>query len=95
METSGKGMMALMQSPELTALHTKSGALLGARHGEPPANVPPEMFAKGAVGALIRLRTPEARQALDILARSADSRVAGVARDALGRFDRGDEAAGR
>lgn len=93
MERAGKGMMAMMQSPELTALHTKSGALLGARQGEMPANVPPEMFAKGAVGALIRLRTPEARQALEILARSADKDVARIAGEGLRKKDE-DGAAG-
>ena len=37
MERSGKRMMAMMQAPELTALHAKSSALLGTRHGQPPA----------------------------------------------------------
>jgi len=58
----------------------------GGLHGQPPANVTPDMLIPPAMNVLARIGTPEARQALQVFAGSANAATRTAATDALAKF---------
>jgi len=82
-------LQSILLSPMVRGLMESSTRRLGFAHGHPPdsRSVQPEAFATPAAELLGRIGTPEAREALESLARSPLTAIASAARGALDRFE--------
>ena len=84
-----KSAMAVYHVDAAKDLMIKAGKRSGSSHGQPPFEPGTDEFRGGmafaAATALLRLDSPEARQALDVLVSSADPIVAQRAREAIAR----------